>query len=141
MTTLQKASEVIEKGIESLGIPPATTRGAKEGQWDFKRGSASIAVGVTTSERFPNGYFYVNCIMMNAANVPAAKKEAFYKALLDLNTSVVNMKLCLSGDYVMLLSNRDANGLDPEEVAGVINELSYNADVLDDQLKASFEVA
>lgn len=139
MSVLQQTSDVIEKGIQSLGIAPATTRGAQPGQWDFKRGSASIAVGITVSERFPNGYFYVNCVMMDGSTVPAAKKEEFYRTLLETNTSVVNMKLCLSKDYVMLLSNRDANGLDPEEVASVINELSYYADLLDDRLKEQFK--
>ena len=48
------------------------------------------------------------------------------------------MQLALSDGWVLLISNRDATGLDDIEVAITINELSYYADELDDQLKDSF---
>lgn len=138
MSQVQSHYTTVEKGIESLGIPAADCRGQNEGQWDFNRGSASIAVGITSTERFPDGYFYTNCILMLVSEVPAEKQPEFYRTLLDISASLVNMKLCTNGDYVMLLSNRDASGLDPEEVASCINELSYYADLLDDRLKEGF---
>lgn len=138
MSNLLSYYEIIEKGIDSLGIPPASTRGTESGQWDFKRGSATVAVGITSSDRFPNGYFYVSSILMNASDVSADKKEAFYKTICEMNASLVNMKLCLNENEVQLISNRDAIGLDIEEVATTINSLSYYADLLDDRLKESF---
>ena len=72
---------------------------------------------------------------MSASEVPANRKEGFYKTLAEINASLVNMKLALSQYYVMLLSNRDASGFDPEEVANNINDLSYYADLLDDRFK------
>lgn len=139
MSTLTSHYAVIEAGIESLGIPAATARGTEAGQWDFNRGSASVAVGVVSSERFPNGYFYANSILMSTADVAAAKKEEFYRSLAEINASLVNMKLCISKEYVMLMSNRDATGLDAEEVSSTINDLSYYADLLDDRLKEGFK--
>ncbi len=138
MSNLLSFYEIIEKGIDSLGIPPETTRGAEDGQWDFNRGSATVSVGIISSDRFPNGYFYVSSILMNADEVPAEKKEAFYKSMCETNTSLVNMKLCLDENMVHLISNRDAIGLDAEEVASTINSLSYYADLIDDILKESF---
>jgi hypothetical protein len=139
MSNLLNHNATIEKGIESLGIPAADTRGKEAGQWDFNRGSASVAVGIVSNDRFPNGYFYVNSILMSINDVSAAKKEEFFRTLAEINTTLVNMKLCLSNDLVMLMSNRDATGLDADEVASSINDLSYYADMLDDRLKDGFK--
>ena len=139
MNNLLNHNATIEKGIESLGIPAADTRGKEAGQWDFNRGSASVAVGIVSNDRFPNGYFYVNSILMSINDVSAAKKEEFFRNLAEINTTLVNMKLCLSNDLVMLMSNRDATGLDADEVASSINDLSYYADMLDDRLKDDFK--
>jgi hypothetical protein len=134
----QNLYEIIEKGIAKLGIDPTSTRGEKTGQWDFNRGSASIAMGLTVTERFPNGYFYVTSVLMNEKDVPAAKKMDFYRSILETNASLVNMQLSVNEGWVLLISNRDALGLDDVEVAITINELSFYADELDDQLKNAF---
>jgi hypothetical protein len=141
MSNLTKHYETVEKGIDLLEINPTEARGDKDGQWDFDRGSAKVAVGLTSTDRFPNGYFYVSSIVMDASKVPAAKKEEFYQTLLELNASLVNMRFAFNKDVVFLISNRDASGLDPEEVAITVNELSYYADALDDRLQADFAVA
>jgi hypothetical protein len=138
MSNLLGFYEIIEKGIDSLGIPPTNARGQEAGQWDFNRGSAIIAVGIISSDRFPNGYFYVSSILMNVDDVPSEKKEDFYKRLCEMNASLVNMKLCVAENQVQLISNRDAIGLDVVEVETTINSLSYYADLLDDMLKESF---
>jgi len=141
MSNLTKHYETVEKGIDLLGISANDARGDKDGQWDFDRGSAKVAVGLTSTERFPNGYFYVSSIILDSSGVPAAKKEEFYRTLLELNASLVNMRFAFNKDIVFLISNRDASGLDPEEVAITVNELSYYADALDDRLQADFTVA
>lgn len=138
MSNLLNFYEIVEKGIESLGIPPISARAQESGQWDFNRGSAVIAVGVICSDRFPNGYFYVSSILMNVDDVPSEKKEDFYKRICEMNASLVNMKLCVANNQVQLISNRDAIGLDIVEVETTINSLSYYADLLDDMLKVSF---
>ena len=76
---------------------------------------------------------------MDSNEVVSEKKEEFYRYLLEITASLVNMKLCLEENgSVSLVTNRDASGLDPVEVAQAINSLSYYADLLDDQLKESF---
>jgi len=138
MSNLSKYFEIVEKGIDMLSIGPEAARGEKDGQWDFDRGSAKIAVGVTSTERFPNGYFYVSSIIMDAAQVAADRKETLYQSLLEMNATLVNMRFAFNKDVIFLISNRDANGLDPEEVAITINELSYYADLLDDRLQKEY---
>lgn len=134
----EKLYDIIEKGILKMGVEPETARGQQSGQWDFSRGSASIAVGLTQNDRFPNGYFYVTSVLMSELDVPAIKKEAFYQNLLEINATLVNMHLAVSEGWLLLISNRDAQGLDDIEVAIAINELSFYADELDDQLKDKF---
>ena len=139
MTNLNQLFDVVENGIDSLGIPATSVRALNPGEWHFNRGSADIAVGVLLSDRFPNGFFYVNCVLMDSNEVVSEKKEEFYRYLLEITASLVNMKLCLEENgSVSLVTNRDASGLDPVEVAQSINSLSYYADLLDDQLKESF---
>jgi hypothetical protein len=138
MSNLKKHYETVDAGIKMLEIDPTDAKGQKEGQWDFDRGSAKIAVGVTSTDRFPNGYFYVSSIIMETDNVPAEKKPELYLKLLELNATLVNMRFAFNKDVVFLISNRDANGLDPQEVAITINELSYYADMLDDRLQEEF---
>lgn len=138
MSNLKKHFETVDAGIEMLKVDPKDAKGQKEGQWDFDRGSAKVAVGVTSTDRFPNGYFYVSSIVMETENVPADKKADLYLKLLEMNATLVNMRLAFNKDVVFLISNRDANGLDPEEVAITINELSYYADLLDDKLQEEF---
>ena len=75
---------------------------------------------------------------MSEMDVPAAKKESFYLTMLETNANLVNMQLAISDGWVLLISNRDAEGLDDIEVAIAINELSYYADELDDHLKERF---
>lgn len=130
--------DIIERGILKIGIEPETARGESTGQWEFIRGSASITVGLLHNDRFPNGYFYVSSYLMSAMDVPTSKIEIFYKTLLETNAKLVNMQLAVSEGWVLLLSNRDALGLDEIEVAIAINELSFYADELDDQLKERF---
>ena len=130
--------DIIEKGILKMGVEPETARDQNAGQWGFIRGSASITVGLIHNDRFPNGYFYVTSALMSELDVPASKKEEFYRTLLEINTTLVNMQLAVSEGFVLLISNRDALGLDEIEVAIAINELSYYADELDDKLKDRF---
>ncbi len=138
MSNLNKHFETVEEGIRMLEIDPADARGQKEGQWDFDRGSAKVAVGVTSTDRFPNGYFYVSSIVMETKDVAEDKMPELYKQLLELNATLVNMRFAFNRDVIFLISNRDANGLDPQEVAITINELSYYADMLDDRLQEEF---
>jgi hypothetical protein len=130
--------DIIEKGILKIGVEPETARGDSPGQWDLIRGSSTIAVGLTQNDRFPNGYFYVTSVLMSESDVPSSKKEILYQTLLETNASLVNMQLAMSDGWVLLISNRDASGLDEIEVAITVNELSYYADELDDQLKDRF---
>jgi hypothetical protein len=75
---------------------------------------------------------------MIESDVPTSKKEILYQTLLETNATLVNMQLAISDGWVLLISNRDASGLDDIEVAITVNELSYYADELDDKLKDRF---
>lgn len=134
MSNLLSFYEIIEKAIDSLSIPAIAARDEESGQWNFTRGSATIAVGIVSNERFPNGYFYVSSILMDVSEVPSSERLNLYQTLVEKNAALVNMKLCINNGFVVLISNRDATGLDVEEVATTIDQLSYYADLLDDKL-------
>lgn len=138
MRNINSFYKTIEMAIFQLGINPDQTRTEEKGKWSFSFGSAFITAGILNSDRFPNGYFYVNSNLMSLSDLPESSKLLFFKTLVEMNASLVNMKLCITGNQIILLSNRDATGLDVEEVAHTIDELSHYADLLDDKLKNMF---
>ena len=137
MNILEKC-KIIEDGISKLGLNPTTCRGKNTGEWDFVRGSANIAVGIRQSDKYPNGYFYVVCSMLNFERVPHERRYDLLKVLMEENLKLVEIKFCLSNSDILLVTNRDALGLDKDEVSSSIDNLSYYADVLDDILINKF---
>ncbi len=135
---LQFLYNVVEKGIAKLDIDPAYVRGEKEGQWNLKRGAKSVAVGLNSNQRFSEGFFYCTSMLVNIKEIHPSKLEPFYFTILENNASLVNMHLTVKNGWVLLVSNRSAQGLDEIEVALTINELSFFADELENQFKNTF---
>jgi hypothetical protein len=57
MENLQHYYEIIENCIRSLSVDPAQCRGEKPGQWDLKKGSASVWIDIWRPEGTSEGYF------------------------------------------------------------------------------------
>ncbi|MEM9983209.1 MAG: hypothetical protein AAF734_11995, partial [Bacteroidota bacterium] len=49
--------EIVETCIKDLGVDPISSRGELEGQWNLKRGSASVWVDVWEMESNKQIYF------------------------------------------------------------------------------------
>ena len=138
MSSILEKCQVIEDGISQLGINPATCRGKNAGEWDFVRGSAKIAVGIRQSEKYPQGYFYVVSSMLDVNQVPHHRKLELFQVLMEENLKLVELKFCYGDSTILLVTNRNAQGLDKIEVANSIDQLSYHADLLDDLIINKF---
>lgn len=63
----------------------------------------------------------------------------FYRRLLEYNLNLINCALAVSDDKVLLVSERPLEGLDQNELEGMIHYLAGVADDIDDHLSNEFD--
>ncbi len=141
-TEFDKAKQLVEDTIKKLGLDPTSTRaqvpGASQAAWTLKRGSASVLVTVTHHEDQDETFLR---IASPVVTLPAdkAKHEALFRRLLEINAGgLANAAFGLSGDRVVAVSERPAEGLGAEEVDQSIRHLAAVADTFDDRLEKEF---
>ncbi len=135
-----RAKDLVEATIKSLGIDPASAR-AKDAptttSWTFQRGSAAILVNLTHRREDDELYFRVISPVMTLPE--AARREGLFVRLLELNgKGLANCAFGLIGDRVVVVSERPAKGLDAHEAEQIIRHLSAVADTYDDRLVNEF---
>lgn len=131
---------MIQCYVESIGLTKEQTYGAKNNNWLWKNGSASIEVYIQTI-KFESGTRrdYLR-IFSPLLQVPANNLLGFYRHLLELNDLRLGVKLCIAPNTqtVYATYERDIRGMDYQELTTCIRDLELWADDLDDQLKAQF---
>lgn len=136
---LKSATDVVERAIESFGVKAeAVLIAADETQktYSLMRGSALTLVSVGLNEE--ETVLRVVCPVMTLP--PEDKRNAFFRRLLELNAGAVvgGAAFGLSGDRVVVVSERPCAGLDKDEAAHVIKRASAVADTFDDRLVREF---
>ena len=141
-TEFDKAKQLVEDAIKKLGLDPTSTRaqvpGASQAAWTLKRGSASVLVTVTHHEDQDETFLR---IASPVVTLPAdkSKHEALFRRLLEINAGgLANAAFGLSGDRIVAVSERPAEGLGAEEVDQSIKHLAAVADTFDDRLEKEF---
>ena len=141
-TEFDKAKQLVEDTIKKLGLDPTSTRaevpGASQAAWTLKRGSASVLVTVTHHEDQDETFLR---IASPVVKLPAdkSKHEALFRRLLEINAGgLANAAFGLSGDRIVAVSERPAEGLGAEEVDQSIRHLAAVADTFDDRLEKEF---
>lgn len=140
-TDFEKARQLVEATIRKLGVEPTACRAhGSETQeaWTLKRGSASVLVTVTYHEDEKRTYLRAAALVLNLpSNVN--NHGPLFRRLLELNAAgLANAAFGLAGDRVVVVSERPAEGLGPEEVEQTIRHLSAVADTFDDRLEKEF---
>jgi hypothetical protein len=135
-----RAKDLVEQTIRKLGLDPGGSR-AKDApttcSWTLQRGSAAILVNLTYRKEDNNLYLRVVSPVVTLPE--ASRREALFTRILELNGSgLANCAFGLIGDRVVLVSERPAEGLDPEEVEQIIRHLGAVADTYDDRLVKEF---
>lgn len=142
-TEFDKAKQLVEDTIRKLGLDPTSCRAqlpgvASQSAWTLKRGSASVLVTVTHHEQENETFLRVASPVVT---LPAdkAKHESLFRRLLEINAAgLANAAFGLSGDRVVAVSERPAQGLGAEEVEQSIRHLAAVADTFDDRLEKEF---
>lgn len=133
--SLAKYYEIVEEAIRELGVNPVVSRGEKPGQWDLKRGSATIWVDVFYIDKNEAGYFQA---LSPIVKVPEDGDIDMFKELLEINHTFYGVAFTLYKDWVYVKAIREVNGLDQSEVLAMLNRIGFYADEWDDKLKEKY---
>lgn len=132
MMDLSPYYALVEQVITEIGVDPATTRGATEGNWTLQKGSAKVWVDVWYIESQNQGYFQV---MSPVMPLPAADQfPALFRELLEINDKLFGVGFTIAKEYVWLKHIREVVGLDKSEVAAMMQRVGVYADDYDDYL-------
>lgn len=132
---LESYYSMVENCIRKLGVDPSVTRGQKPGQWDLKRGSASVWVDVFKRENDRFGYF--QC-MAPVVQIPSNNTQQFYEEVLEKNHSLYGTAMTKYKDWIYMKSIRELEGLDEEEMMATFKRVGAYADDLDDYFKNKY---
>jgi len=141
-TDVERAVALVEKTIESLGIAPDTSRKERDGHvaYALRRGSARILIAVHA----PSGELTEGRIRVVAPVVllpPEGEEHALFKHLLTANaTELVGAAFAVSGDEVVVVTERSVKDLDDSEVDTMIRTVGRVADRYDDDLSKRFSL-
>jgi hypothetical protein len=129
--------QMVEKCITTLGVDPSLCRTDKPGQWDLRKGSASVWIDVWEQEYDgnPSGYFQV---MAPVVEVPGNSREAFFKEILEINHKLYGVGMTLFENWVYIKTLRELEGLNESEAMAMINRIGNYADDYDDMLRTKY---
>jgi hypothetical protein len=135
--SLQPYFQMVENCISALGVDPASCRGEQEGQWNLRRGSASVWVDVWNIEMEggPRGYF--QC-MAPVVEIPADNQAAFFKELLEINHTLYGVAFTIQSNWAYIKMIREVEGLEEAEISAMLSRVGFYADDYDDKLQAKY---
>lgn len=140
----EHAKQLVEATIRKLGLDPAAVlcapplQSETQAAWMLKRGSASVLVTVTHRQEEKAAYLRVAAPVVGLP-ADAGRHLALFRRLLELNAAgLANAAFGLTGDKVVVVSERPAPGLGAEEVEQSIRHLAAVADTFDDRLAKDF---
>ncbi len=126
---------LVQNILREIGVDPdqarlATTEGLG---WAFRRGSAIVEIYLV--QRDGAGSLKVLSPIMH---LPSSGLLPLYRRLLEMNLTLSNAAFGVYSDVVFVFSERPLDGLDPQEVDHIIEQVARFADEYDDRLVSEF---
>lgn len=139
MLELARYYQLVEKAIEGLGVNPMEARTKTPGQWDLRKGSASVWINVFLSrERKDYGYLQ---IMSPVMKIPLQEcREELFEELLRLNHQLYGVAFSVHEGWLYLRTIRELEGLSAAEALAMLKRIGVYADEYDDYLKQKYAV-
>ena len=131
-TDLKRVGDYIQRFSELIGVPIEPLD--KDGFTQVARGSATVGINVIESKGF---ILFLAPIM----EVPAQKREEFYRQLLELNylgTEDGAFAIDQASGRVYLRAMRSLDAFDFDEFVDMLDTIARIADEWDDKLKSQF---
>lgn len=137
MTNMRQYHAIVEQAITQLGLIPTDFEGPEPGIWYLRKGSALVTVEVYLNENNSQPYCRVYCPFMN---VPLQNTYEFYKELLELNMQYIGVTFGIIDAQAYLKVDREAEGMDVNEMYLMLTRVGNLADEYDDKLKEKYGV-
>ena len=135
--TVQQCTRIIEQFFKNFGLDPKKDRLPQKGVigWVVRRGTAIIYVLLNQNKRMDTLR-----IISPMVHLPKRNQIAFLRRCLEYNFAMINCGLAINKDFLSIVFERPLTGLNPEEVAYILDNLSRLADELEDELREEFGV-
>ena len=136
-TNLTSTLALVEDVLNELGHPVPGSRIEDRGSlhaWQIPKGSALTKVTLISRKEFTHLRV---CAVVMTLDTKVDRLE-LYAQLLDLNATMCGAAFAMSGDHVLLVSERSTLDLDRSEVLDIIQRVTTFADNHDDELVARF---
>lgn len=137
MEDLKPYYDVVEDGINQLGVDAEEARGENDGEWNLKRGNASVWIDLWYIEEEEGAYFQVMAPIMSLPE-EEDKKNQLYQELLKLNYTLFGVSFALHEDGIYLKNIREVENLTASEVIFMIGRCGNYADSYNDELVKKF---
>lgn len=137
MQDLQPYYQIVEDGIQQLGVNAEEARGENDGEWNLKRGTASVWIDLWYIEEEQGAYFQVMTPIMTLPE----DETNLYKLTLELlkiNYTLFGVAFAVHEDGVYLKNIREVEELDPSEVVYMIGRCGNYGDNYNDELVKKF---
>jgi hypothetical protein len=133
--SIRQCTRIIDEVFDQFGLDPRKNRVKEKNVigWIAKRGKAVIYLLLNENKRLNTLR-----IISPMVYIPEKNREAFLRRCLEINFSIINCALAVDKDFVSIVSERPLTGLNPEEVAYALDNLSRLADDLEKDLKKEF---
>lgn len=129
-TNLASTIALVEAALAELG------GGTNEGTHAWKIAKGSAVTRVTLINRTEFTHLRVQAVVMTLDG--KVERDALFTHLLELNATLCGAAFAVSGDQVLLVSERSTLDLDASEVLDAINRITTYADDHDDVLVARY---
>ena len=135
--TIQQCTRIIEQVFKNFGLDPKKDRLQAKGVigWVVRRGEAIIYILLSQNKRMDTLR-----VVSPMVYLPKRNQAAFLRRCLEYNFAMINCYLAVNKDFLSIVFERPLTGLNPEEVAFIIDNLSRLADDLEKELKEEFGV-
>ncbi len=138
-TPLESSIKMVEKLLKDWNLDPNALKDKKKNLWFLTQGSAKFHIELFKNDKGKN-HGVVDCIEIGGMimKLPEENILPLYRKLLELNSTNVGVYFAVRGNLVMLLSTRECEGMDENELKIMVDELRFFADYWDDILMKEF---
>ena len=133
--SIHQCTRIIDTVFAQFGLDPKKNRVKEKNVigWIAKRGKAVIYLLLNENKRLNTLR-----IISPMVYIPEKNREAFLRRSLEINFSIINCALAVNKDFISIVFERPLTGLNSEEVAYALDNISRLADDLEKELKKEF---
>lgn len=129
--------QLVNNVITELGVDPSICFSPdKPGQWELKRGSATIWIDMFIDANNQNkGYFQM---MAPICEVPATRREEFLDEVLTIGHNLYGCGFTKYDKWIYVKLIREVDDLSQMEIRATFDRIGYYGDFYDDYFKNKY---